>query len=115
MRDYALQASRARNAVDGKSIETLAEEITQQLEARFGPLLAGDALFRALGFPTAGAFRQAVARGQVHVPLFEIPNRRGRFALTREVALWLAHCRAASSSAQGNQSVATDGNTEDTM
>lgn len=57
-------------------------------------MLGGAALCRALGFPTAAAMRQAVSRGRVPVPLFEIEKRRGRFALTRDVALWLARCRA---------------------
>lgn len=59
-------------------------------------MLGGAALYRALGFPTAAAMRQAVSRGRVPVPLFDIENRRGRFALTRDVALWLARCRGKS-------------------
>lgn len=59
-------------------------------------MLGGAALYRALGFPTAAAMRQAVARGRVPVPLFDIENRRGRFALTRDVAHWLARCRTKS-------------------
>lgn len=71
----------------------LAQEIEHGLHERHGPMLGGAALYRALGFPTAAAMRQAVARGRVPVPLFDIENRRGRFALTRDVALWLARCR----------------------
>jgi hypothetical protein len=74
----------------------LAQEIERGLHERHGPMLGGAALYRALGFPTAAAMRQAVARGRVPVPLFDIENRRGRFALTRDVALWLASCRTKS-------------------
>jgi hypothetical protein len=71
----------------------LAQEIEGGLYERHGPMLGGAALYRALGFPTAAAMRQAVSRGRVPVPLFDIEKRRGRFALTRDVALWLARCR----------------------
>lgn len=74
----------------------LAHEIEHGLHERHGPVLSGAALYRALGFPTAAAMRQALSRGQLSVPVFDIANRRGRFALTRDVALWLARCRAAS-------------------
>jgi hypothetical protein len=73
----------------------LAQEIERSLHERHGPMLGGAALCRALGFPTAAAMRQAVSRGRMPVPLFDIENRRGRFALTRDVARWLARCRAA--------------------
>lgn len=75
------------------SEDKLAQEIEQSLHERHGPMLSGAALYRALGFPTAAAMRQAVSRGRVPVPLFDIETRRGRFALTRDVALWLARCR----------------------
>jgi hypothetical protein len=81
--------------VEIDSEDKLAQEIEQGLHERHGPMLGGAALYRALGFPTAAAMRQAVSRGRVPVPLFDIENRRGRFALTRDVALWLARCRAA--------------------
>lgn len=55
-----------------------------------GALLSGDALRRALGYRSMDALRQAIARGTVPVPVFTLPNRRGRFALTRDVAMWLA-------------------------
>lgn len=74
--------------------ETLVQEIERGLSERYGPVLGGKALHQALGYPTAAAFRQAMLRGTVTVPIFEIPKRRGRFALARDVALWLVQCRA---------------------
>jgi hypothetical protein len=70
----------------------LANEMQLQLLERYGPLLSGAALHQALGFPSAGAMRQAAIRNQVGVRLFSIANRRGKFALTRDVAQWLASC-----------------------
>lgn len=74
--------------------ETLVQEIERGLTDRYGPVLGGKALHQVLGYPTAAAFRQAMSRGTVAVPIFEIPKRRGRFALARDVALWLVQCRA---------------------
>jgi hypothetical protein len=64
-------------------------ELRAQLLERYGPVLGGGELRKVLGFSTAGAFRQATLRGTVPVPTFTVPNRRGRFALTQEVARWL--------------------------
>lgn len=69
-------------------------EVERTLMDRHGPLVGGLDLSRALGYPTAAAFRQALIRNSVPVRVFSIPNRRGRFALTRDVAEWLAACRA---------------------
>lgn len=73
-------------------------QLLLDLEAQHGPLLSGPPLYRALGLPSAAAFRQAASRGQLPVPIFAIPNRRGRFALTRDVAAWLARLRATAAS-----------------
>lgn len=51
----------------------------------------------ALGHASAASLRQARKRGQVTVPIFTLPKRRGFFALTRDVAEWLAEARLAAS------------------
>lgn len=66
------------------------ERIAKELVEANGPLIGGSALRKALGFPSAEAFRQASFRGHVPVKVFSIPNRRGKFAFTRDVATWLA-------------------------
>jgi hypothetical protein len=60
------------------------------LLARHGPLLSGEALRQAMGYPTLAAMRQSITRDTFPVPTFLIDGRRGRFALTLEVARWLA-------------------------
>lgn len=60
---------------------------------QYGPLLGGSDLTKALGYPTMRAFQQAVTRGTVDVPVFGIEKRRGKFALARDVAQWLAKQR----------------------
>lgn len=68
----------------------LAAQLEADLFGQYGPLLGGGELIRALGYPTARAFQQAVVRDLVDVQVFSIRRRRGKFALTKEVAAWLA-------------------------
>ena len=72
---------------------TMGKQIHLQLLERYGPVVGGQDLRRLLGYPSPASFRQAAMRGTIPVPVFEIPNRRGRFALTQEVATWLIACR----------------------
>ncbi|MEX0297273.1 pyocin activator PrtN family protein [Pseudomonas putida] len=73
--------------------ETLSDELTQSLQLRYGVMLGSKDLWHVLGFPSANAFRQAISRGTLQIPLFEVKNRRGRFALTKDVAEWIASQR----------------------
>lgn len=71
----------------------LASHLERDLVDRYGPVIGGGQLSEVLGYPTLGAFRQSLARGTVPVPVFDIAHRRGRFALTRDIAIWLADRR----------------------
>lgn len=64
-------------------------EILRELMAQFGPVIGGRDLRKTMGYKSGEAFRQAIHRNQVAVPLFTIPHRRGRFALTSDIAVWL--------------------------
>lgn len=77
-----------------KPPDPLAEILERDLFGRFGPMVGNDDLRAALGYPTMDAFRQALARRQLPVPVFPLPKRRGKFALVKDVAVWLAECRA---------------------
>ena len=68
----------------------IVEIIESQLMQLYGPLLTGDDLAKALGYRSRDALRQAVKRRTFPVPLFEIQNRRGKFASTHDVAVFLA-------------------------
>lgn len=73
---------------------SLTELLERDLLTRYGsPLLGGEDLRSALGYPSAEAMRQAIARGTVPVPVFGVAHRRGKFALVRDVATWLAALR----------------------
>lgn len=71
----------------------LATRLEQDLVDRYGPVVGGEMLSEVLGYPSLSALRQALARGTVPVPVFDIAHRRGRFALTRDIAIWLADRR----------------------
>jgi hypothetical protein len=90
----SMQEERTRSMEE----QQLAQKLADQLEAVHGPLLSGQALYRALGLSNSAAFRQARQRGHVNVALFTLPNRRGQFALSREVATWLAKMRFSATS-----------------
>lgn len=75
---------------------------------RYGPMLGGSTLRKVLGYPSAAALRMALNRGLVKVPVFEIENRRGRFALTQDVAAWFKKCRAEALQQTKNAPIAID-------
>lgn len=70
--------------------EDLARTLEESLTQRYGLMLPSSALAGALGYPSMRAYHQAVARRTIPVPTFQIEHRRGRFALARDVARWLA-------------------------
>jgi hypothetical protein len=75
------------------AINTLADTLERDLLSRYGPLIGQDDLRRALGYPSMDAFRQASARKQLPIPVFPLQNRRGKYALVKDLAGWLAMTR----------------------
>jgi len=75
---------------DENELEELANKIEASLLGKYGPVLTGDVLRLTLGYSTMGALRQAASVGNLPVPTFTPKNRRGRFALSMDVAKWLA-------------------------
>lgn len=61
----------------------------KELLARHGPLIGGLELAKVLNFKNMAAFRQALRRGTIPIRVFELPRRRGKFALTQDLAAWL--------------------------
>ncbi len=78
-------------------IDMLAGDLEKDLLGHYGPVLGGDELRRALGYRSMDAFRQAMVRNTVPVQLFSIENRRGKFALVKDIAHWLASRRLCAS------------------
>mgnify|MGYP007107965130 CR=1 FL=1 len=79
-----------RMADEDDLVEALASSLEQDLLIAFGPMIYGQLLYKSLGYTSADAFRQAVSRQSVPVETFPIEGRRGKFALTRDVAKWIA-------------------------
>lgn len=71
-------------------IERLTEELRNSLTKLYGPLLPSRELWKIFGYSSPAAYRQARARKSLPVGEFEIEGRRGYFALTYDVAQWLA-------------------------
>ncbi|WP_229297048.1 hypothetical protein [Herbaspirillum sp. CAH-3] len=46
--------------------------MSRELTRQYGPLLSGDILRNALGYPTKEAYRQAMVRKTLPVPVFEL-------------------------------------------
>jgi len=67
--------------------------LERELSSLHGPMMSGDKLRVALGYPSQEAFRQAFVRKKTPIPVFSIEHRRGKFALTKDVARWLAKQR----------------------
>ncbi len=68
--------------------------LQQQLLEKYGPLLGGDDLARALGYRTSAAMKKAWREKVLTLNFFRIPGRRGLYCLTGDVATWL--CEVAS-------------------
>lgn len=81
------------SAKEPDAIATLAKALERDLLFRYGPMIGNDDLRQALGYLSMDAFRQAQSRRQVPVPVFAVPNRRGKYALAKDVAHWLATLR----------------------
>jgi len=82
--------SRTNNPEDQVALACALEET---LGAANGPMMTGEALSRALGYRSPAALRQAKRRGQASIPLFTLPHRRPIYALTRDVAAFIAQMR----------------------
>jgi len=73
-----------------QSNKKLEESLLHLLFKEYGPMVTGVDLVKVLGYPSDNAFRQSISRKTVPVEIFDIPNRKGKFALVTEIASWLA-------------------------
>ena len=76
------------------STQEIVSKILNDLRDRHGELIGGPMLSKTLGFKSLAAMKMSLERETLSIPTFFIPGRRGRFALTTDVAEWLANCRA---------------------
>lgn len=76
------------------AVDLLAEDLERKLIHEWSVLLSGEGLARCLGYRSLGTMRQAIKRRTLPVPFFTIKNRRGKYALAKDVARWIAEQRA---------------------
>jgi hypothetical protein len=69
------------------------EHSSAVLQGAYGPLVGGKSLIKLLGYSSSQAFRQAHFRQTLPITVFEIPHRRGKFAFTEDVEMWLTNLR----------------------
>lgn len=75
-----------------EEIEKLAEQLEKDLLLMYGsPLITGEELRKAMGFRSVDALRQAIVRQTIPVKVFSLDNRRGKYALVKDIARWLAN------------------------
>ncbi len=67
--------------------------IEEKLISEHGILISGEALAKVLGFNSKAAFRKGVERGTVEIPIMTFKNRRGKFAVSSDVAEWITNNR----------------------
>lgn len=72
---------------------TLEQELRESLVRQYGAVVGGADLSNVLGFKSADTLRKAVKNNTLPLTTFEIPGRKGRFAVTLEVANWLIALR----------------------
>jgi len=74
-------------------LDQLAAIFEAELVSKHGPLLPPSVLPALLGYRSIDAFRKAVSRRTVPIAVFRLENRRGSFALAKDVARWLSQRR----------------------
>lgn len=84
----------------------LIDRLHRSLVERYGQVVGGADLAGLLGFRSADTLRKAISNNSLTLKTFVIPGRKGRFALTADVADWLIALRDgphASDELDGNQ------------
>lgn len=69
------------------------KQFEAELLDRYGELIGGALLSKVLGYASLDAMKRAIERKTLEIPTFFIKGRRGRYALTVDVANWLLNCK----------------------
>lgn len=78
-----------------EELSKLVKELEIELERIYGsPILSSEDLRTALGYKSMSALRKAIYRKKCPVPVFKLENRRGNYALIKDVAAYLAKKRS---------------------
>lgn len=75
---------------------TLAQVLERDLLQLYRTVaIGGKDLQTVMGYRTAIAFRVAMSRDRLGVPVFKIPGRKGHWALLKDISEWMAAARQA--------------------
>lgn len=78
---------------ESDALNSYKELLIDMMIRAHGPLLHGDVLRVLLGYSSGGAMRSALSRDNIEVTLMEFPHRKGKFALSEDVSVWLVEQR----------------------
>lgn len=78
---------------DTYELAQLTEKLEKALLESYGPVLSSCDLWKILSYKTIHAYRQARHRKTLPVAEFKMKGRRGYFALTTDIAKYLAEQR----------------------
>jgi hypothetical protein len=56
---------------------------------KYGPMVGGPDLVKVLGYRSNASFRRAEKLGQIDIRIFPLRGRKGKFAMTKDIADWL--------------------------
>ena len=78
-----------KNRKRGKSMGNQPNQLKDELFEKYGYLIGGSDLAKIMGFRSSSSFNRAAKLKSVGIIVFSIENRKGKFALTEDVARWL--------------------------
>lgn len=76
------------------NVDLLRGQLRQELASTYGEMIGGDRLRHVLGFGSSSSLSMAIQRKTIDLATFRVNGRRGRFALTKEIADWLVDQRS---------------------
>ena len=77
--------------MNDEGIKAFARLLEADLLKLYGsPILTLKQLSKALNYPSVAAVKQSIYRQTLPVNIFELPNRRGKYVLVKDVAQFLA-------------------------
>ena len=74
-------------------MQTISEgNLSIELTDKYGEIVSLEDMAKILGYKTASAVKYAIKKEQLTIQTFFIKGRKGRFAMTRNIASWLIEC-----------------------
>lgn len=71
----------------------MSSDTIDRLFEKYGPLVGGEDLVRICGFRSARGLTLSARAGELGFRVFQLPARRGHYALTEDVGRWLLALR----------------------